>query len=120
MNYVLCPFLRQFVLVFFDDILIYNKTWADHLHHLRAVLNELRRHHLFIKRTKCAFAAPFVAYLGHVISAAGVAMDPAKVQAIINLLAPRSVWAMHGFLGWCATTANLCTTTARWQAESAT
>jgi hypothetical protein len=58
------------------------KTWADHLHHLRAVLDELRRHHLFVKRTKCAFAAPSVAYLGHVISAAGVVMDPAKVQAI--------------------------------------
>jgi hypothetical protein len=91
MNDVLRPLLRRFVLVFFDDILIYNKTWADHLRHLRAVLDELRRHHLFIKRTKCAFAAPSVAYLGHVVSAAGVAMDLAKVQAIVDWPAPRSV-----------------------------
>jgi hypothetical protein len=91
MNDVLRPFLRRFVLVFFDDILIYRKTWADHLRHLRAVLDELHRHHLFVERTKCVFAAPSVAYLGHVISTAGVAMDPAKVQAIIDWPAPRSV-----------------------------
>ncbi|KAF0921295.1 hypothetical protein E2562_003099 [Oryza meyeriana var. granulata] len=78
MNDVLRPFLRRFVLVFFDDILIYSTTWADHLRHLRAVLDELRRHQLFVKRTKCSFGASSVAYLGHVISAAGVAMDPAK------------------------------------------
>jgi hypothetical protein len=61
MNDVLRPFLRWFVLVFFDDILIYSKTWADHLCHIRAVLDELRRHVLFIKRSKCSFGAPSVA-----------------------------------------------------------
>ncbi|KAF0930129.1 hypothetical protein E2562_030301 [Oryza meyeriana var. granulata] len=78
MNDVLRPFLRRFVLVFFDDILIYSTTWADHLRHLRAVLSELRHHRLFIKRAKCAFGVTSVAYLSHVISAKGVAMDPAK------------------------------------------
>jgi hypothetical protein len=99
MNDVLRPFLRRFVLVFFDDILIYSKTWADYLRHLRAVLDELCCHHLFVKRTKCEFAAPSVAYLGHMISAAGVAMDPAKVQAIIDWPAPCSIRAVRGFLG---------------------
>ena len=83
MNDVLRPFLRRFVLVFFDDILIYSKTWADHLRHLRAVLSELRRHQLFVKRSKCAFGVSSVTYLRHVISEAGMAMDPAKVQAIL-------------------------------------
>ncbi|WVZ59355.1 hypothetical protein U9M48_009508 [Paspalum notatum var. saurae] len=78
MNEVLRPFLRRFVLVFFDDILIYSPSWTEHLHHIRVVLEELRRHQLFLKRSKCAFGAASVAYLGHVISAAGVAMDPAK------------------------------------------
>jgi hypothetical protein len=55
------------------------------------VLDELRRHHLFIKRTKCAFVAPSVAYLGHVISAAGVVMDLTKVHATIDWPAPRLV-----------------------------
>jgi hypothetical protein len=99
MNDVLGSFLRRFVLVFFDDILIYSKTWADHLRHLRAVLNELRRHQLFVKRNKCSFATSSVAYLGHVISAVGVAMDPAKVQAIHDWPAPRSARAVRGFLG---------------------
>eukprot|EP00267_Zea_mays_P051659 XP_020404637.1 uncharacterized protein LOC109944325 [Zea mays] len=99
MNDVLRPFLRRFVLVFFDDILIYSKTWEDHLRHLRAVLNELRRHQLFVKRSKCSFGASSVTYLGHIISAAGVAMDLAKVAAIYDWPPPRSVQAVRGFLG---------------------
>ena len=99
MNDTLRLFLRRFVLVFFDDILVYSSTWANHLRHLRAVLDELRRHQLFVKRTKCSFGATAVAYLGHVISAAGVAMDPAKVQAIHDCPTPRSARAVRGFLG---------------------
>jgi hypothetical protein len=99
MNDVLRPFLRHFVLVFFDDILIYSTSWVDHLRHLRIVLTELRRHALFVKRSKCAFGVPSVAYLGHTISAAGVAMDSAKVQAIVEWPVPRSPRAVRGFLG---------------------
>jgi hypothetical protein len=82
MNDVLRPYLRRFVLVFFDDILIYNTSWADHLRHLRAVLDTMRQHRLFVKRSKCSFGVDSVTYLGHVISAEGVATDPAKVRAI--------------------------------------
>jgi hypothetical protein len=87
------------VLVFFDDILIYNKSWADHLHHLRAVLTVLRHQRLFVKHSKCAFGVTSVSYLGHIISEAGVAMDPAKVQAIHDWPVPRSARAVRGFLG---------------------
>jgi hypothetical protein len=99
MNDVLRPFLRRFVLVFFDDILIYSKTWADHLRHVRAVFDELQHQHLFLKRAKCSFAVSSVAYLGHVVSAQGVAMDPAKVQAVRDWPPPRSARAVRGFLG---------------------
>jgi hypothetical protein len=99
MNDALRPFLHRFVLVFFDDILIYSTTWADHLRQLRTVLSELRQHWLFTKRAKCAFGITSVAYLGHVISVKGVAMDPAKVQAIHDCPVPRSAWAVCGFLG---------------------
>jgi hypothetical protein len=99
MNEVLWPFLRRFVLVFFDDILIYSSSWADHLRHVRAVLAMLQQHQLFVKKSKCAFAVPSVAYLGHVISEAGVAMDPAKVEAVRDWPQPRSARAVRGFLG---------------------
>jgi hypothetical protein len=99
MNDVLRPFLHRFVLVFFDDILIYSSTWADHLRHLRTVLAVLQQHQLFVKQSKCAFGVPSVAYLGHVISASGVAMDPAKVQAVHDWPQPRSTRAVRGFLG---------------------
>ena len=79
MHDVLRPFLCRFVLVFFDDILIYSESWADHLRHVRAVLSTLQQHQLFVKRYKCAFGVESISYLGHIISVAGVAMDPAKV-----------------------------------------
>jgi len=82
MNEVLQPFLRHFVLVFFNDILIFSDTWADHLRHLRIVLSTLQRHQLFVKRSKCAFGVSSIQYLGHIISADGVAMDPPKVQVV--------------------------------------
>jgi hypothetical protein len=82
MNDVLRPYLRRFVLVFFDDILIYSTSWAEHLQHIAIVLNELRAHRLHLKRSKCSFGATSVVYLGHIISADGVAMDADKVAAI--------------------------------------
>ncbi|KAF0899228.1 hypothetical protein E2562_015574 [Oryza meyeriana var. granulata] len=99
MNDVLRPFLCRFVLVFFDDILIFSSSWADHLRHLRAVLTVLHHHRLFVKRSKCAFGVGSISYLGHVITEAGVAMDPAKVQAVCDWPQPRSARAVRGFLG---------------------
>ena len=61
MNDVLRPFLRRFVLVFFDDILIYSASWAEHLQHLSIVLQALRAHQLHLKRSKCSFGASSVA-----------------------------------------------------------
>ena len=84
MNDVLRPFLCRFVLVFFDDILIYSASLAKHLHHVRAVLTVLHQHRLFVKRSKCAFGVDSITYLGHIIFAQGVDMDPDKVQAIAD------------------------------------
>jgi hypothetical protein len=82
MNGVLHDYLRRFVLVFFDDILIYSSSWSEHLQHVRVVLTTLRQHQLAVKQSKCVFGSWSVAYLGHVISAGGVSMDPAKVDAV--------------------------------------
>jgi hypothetical protein len=99
MNLVLWPFLRRCVLVFFDDILVYSSSWTEHLQHLRAILEVLRSHHLHVKQSKCSFATPSVAYLGHVISSDGVAMDNDKVEAVASWPQPRSARGLRGFLG---------------------
>jgi hypothetical protein len=95
MNDVLSSYLRRFVLVFLDDILIYSSSWAEDLQHVAIIFNELRAHHLHLKRSKCSFGTTSVAYLGHVISAEGVAMDADKVAAWPTPQSPR---ALRGFL----------------------
>jgi hypothetical protein len=67
------------MLVFFDDILIYNSTWAEHLQHVRLILLVLRQHKLAVKQSKCSFGETSISYLGHIILEGGVAMDSTKV-----------------------------------------
>lgn len=84
MNEVFRPYLRQFVLVFFDDILIYSRTMDEHVHHVKLVLQLLAQHQLYVNRKKCEFRQTQVAYLGHLISKEGVAVDFSKVQAMLD------------------------------------
>ncbi|XP_057992322.1 uncharacterized protein LOC131173819 [Hevea brasiliensis] len=99
MNEVFQPSLRKFIMVFFDYILIYSKTWEDHLQHVHIVFQLLCSHQLFLKRSKCSFGEEQVAYLGHVISAAGVTVDTSKISAILEWPPPTSIKALRGFLG---------------------
>lgn len=99
MNQILHPFFRQFVLVFLDDILIYSKNWADHVHHLSQVLEVLRTHKLYLKPSKCSFAQDSLEYLGHIISSKGVATDPGKIQAMLHWPVPTSHTEVRAFLG---------------------
>ena len=64
--------LRYFVLVFFDDILIFSKTLKQHFQHVRRVLQVLRRDQWYVKMSKCEFASQKLLYLGHIISKDGV------------------------------------------------
>lgn len=99
MNDLFRPFLRKFVVVFFDDILVYSRSWSDHLNHLRQVLSLLQTAQFYAKLPKCIFGQASIDYLGHVISAQGVSADASKVQAIVEWPTPKSITALRGFLG---------------------
>lgn len=99
MSDTLQPLLRVCVLVFFDDILIFSKTLSEHVQHLRQVLELLRRDQWLAKRSKCAFGQQRIAYLGHVVSAEGVATDPAKIKAVEQWPTPQNVKDVRRFLG---------------------
>lgn len=86
-------------MVFFDDILIYSPTWQAHLAHLGAALVLLTQHKFVANKKKCVFGLSSIDYLGHVISAQGVEMDPSKVQAVLEWPTPTKVKGVRGFLG---------------------
>lgn len=99
MNVTLKPGLRKYVLVFFDDILVFSKTLEDHKEHLREVLTLLHRDHWKVNLAKCAFGQQEISYLGHVISAQGVATDPNKIKAVAEWKTPTDTKIVRSFLG---------------------
>lgn len=84
MNEIFANYLTQFVLVFFNDILIYSPDMQSHVEHLRKVFEILKENQLFVKKSKCAFAQEQVEYLGHIVNSQGVAADEQKVEAMRN------------------------------------
>jgi hypothetical protein len=80
MNSMFMPELDKFVVVFIDDVLIYSKSKEEHATHLRVVLTRFWEHKLYAKFSKCEFWLDQVPFLGHILSAEGVAVDPGKVR----------------------------------------
>nr|ADC55379.1 gag-pol polyprotein [Oryza brachyantha] len=99
MNKVFMEYLDKFVVVFIDDILIYSKSEEEHEQHLRIVLEKLREHQLYAKFSKCDFWLHEVKFLGHVINAQGVAVDPSNVESVIKWTPPKTVSQIRSFLG---------------------
>ena len=99
MNEVFRDVLRKFVLVFFDDILVYSPTLEEHGKHLGRVFEILRDNQLVVKREKCSLAKEEVRYLGHIICVGEVKADPEKIEAMRSWLPPKNIKELRGFLG---------------------
>jgi transposase InsO family protein len=99
MQSIFGPYLDDFVIVFLDDILIFSKSLHDHKKHVRKVLELLRKHKLYAKKSKCEFFKKSVSFLGHVVSHEGISMEEDKVKAIKHWPKPSSVTELRSFLG---------------------
>jgi hypothetical protein len=99
MNSVFMPELDKFVVVFIDDILIYSKNEEEHAQHLQIILTPLREHQLYAKFSKCVFWLEEIQFLGHVLSAKGIAVDPSKVKDILEWKLPTTMHQVRSFLG---------------------
>jgi len=99
MNKIFEPLLRKCVLVFMDDILVYSPSLEEHIFHLQQVLQIIKDNKFFIKQSKCIFAHTQLEYLGHIISAQGVATEPSKISAVSSWPVPTNLKQLRGFLG---------------------
>lgn len=99
MNHIFKDVARKFMLVFFDDILVYSRTWEAHLQNLEAVFLILRQQRLYLKASKCTFGATVIEYLGHFISAEGVSTDPSKIKVVEQWPVPSNQKQLRSFLG---------------------
>ncbi len=99
-NDVLRDMVDQFIYVYLDDILIFSSSLQEHVQHVRRVLQRLLENGLFVKAEKCDFHAQSVPFLGYIVSAEGIRMDPEKVKAVVEWPSPDSRKALQRFLGF--------------------
>ncbi|KAL0168811.1 hypothetical protein M9458_037033, partial [Cirrhinus mrigala] len=99
-NDVFRDMLNRWVIVYMDDILVYSNSYAEHVQHVRSVLQRLVQHKLYAKEEKCQFHQQSIAFLGYIISPEGVAMDETKVRAVQNWPQPRTLKELQRFLGF--------------------
>jgi hypothetical protein len=100
MNHALHAFIGRFVVVYFDDILVYSKDLNEHIYHLQCVLDVLRKEKLYVNLKKCSLCMEQVVFLGYVISTKGIEVDEEKVKAIKEWPTPKSITEVKSFHGF--------------------
>lgn len=99
MNDICRPYIGKFVLVYLDDILVFRNSHEEHAEHLRKVLQSLRDNGLYAKPAKCSFNQPELEFLGHVVGAEGIKVDPMKTAVVRDWAEPKSVSDIRSLLG---------------------
>jgi hypothetical protein len=99
MDDVLRPFTNSFLVVYLDDILIFSRTWEEHMRHIQQVLSTLWQHKFYANLEKCSFGMNRVQYLGYIVNEHGVHVDPTKIQIIRDWTAPTTLTELRSFLG---------------------
>lgn len=99
MNDLFRPFIDEFVLIYLDDILVFSKSWNEHVCHVKEVLDVLKKEKLYVKLSKCEFGKTSLGYLGHIVGHGQLKIDPSKVEVIVNWPKPTSVTEVRSFLG---------------------
>jgi hypothetical protein len=87
------------MVVYLDDILIFNRTWEENLEHIKQVLGTLQQHKLYANLEKCSFDMHMIQYLGYNVENQGVHVDPTKNQVIYNWSVPKTMIKLCSFLG---------------------
>ncbi len=100
MQTTMSDLIFQIMLVYLDDILVFSKTFPEHLERLRTALTRLQETGLKVKIGKCHFLQPTVTFLGHQVSAEGIATDPNKISAVKQWPVPTTLKALRSFLGF--------------------
>jgi Reverse transcriptase (RNA-dependent DNA polymerase) len=99
MNLVFKSFISRFLVVYFDDILVYSTSESEHLEHLRQVFKALAEQKLYINLKKCEFLTSSLVFLGYVVSAKSIHVDPSKVDAIVSWPTPANIHDVRSFHG---------------------